>query len=214
MAQSDFDKGKTLFDDKEFAKALPFFEKDLTRDNDNLVTIECVGDIYGHLKKWEKALFYYTKLKTLKPRNADYWYKYGGVLGMKAKNANKFAALGMISDIKVAFEKAIALNPKHIDARYALVELYLQLPGIIGGSERKARKYSDQLLSISPIDAYFSKGRIEEYSNNYGKAEIQYRKAFDIGKSATSFQKLYDFYGNILKNQQKALALKKEFDAK
>jgi hypothetical protein len=32
---------------------------------------------------------------------------------MKAKDSNKFKALGMIDEVKSSFEKAISLNPKH-----------------------------------------------------------------------------------------------------
>jgi hypothetical protein len=49
---------------------------------------------------------------------------------MKAKDSNKFKALGMIDEVKSSFEKAISLNPKHIESRWALIELYIQLPGI------------------------------------------------------------------------------------
>ena len=149
----------------------------------------------------------------IKPTDANYYFKYGGVLGMKAKNANKLSALGMIPEVKSSFEKAIALNPKHIEARWALIELYLQLPGIVGGSERKARKYADELLTISPIDGYLAKGRVEVYFENYDKAEAQLLKAFEIGKSKTAYQKLYDLYQNKLKDYKKALVLKNQFES-
>ncbi|MNG36378.1 hypothetical protein D3C84_1233890 [compost metagenome] len=60
---------------------------------------------------------------------------------MKALEVNKFKALGMIDEVRTNFEKAIQLNPKHIEARWALIELNLQLPGILGGSEKKAIHY-------------------------------------------------------------------------
>jgi hypothetical protein len=40
------------------------------------------------------------KLKQIKPSEANYSYKYGGALGMKALEVNKFKALGMIGEIK------------------------------------------------------------------------------------------------------------------
>jgi hypothetical protein len=46
---------------------------------------------------------------------------------MKALEVNKFKALGMIGEIKESFEKTIKLNPAHIDARWALIELYIKL---------------------------------------------------------------------------------------
>lgn len=65
---------------------------------------------------------------------------------MNAKTVNKFKALGMIDEIEFAFIKATQLDNKHIDSRWALVMLYLELPAIIGGSEKKAQKYANELL--------------------------------------------------------------------
>jgi hypothetical protein len=45
------------------------------------------------------------KLKQIKPSEANYSYKYGGALGMKALEVNKFKALGMIGEIKVIWKK-------------------------------------------------------------------------------------------------------------
>jgi tetratricopeptide (TPR) repeat protein len=212
FSQTNFDKAEKLFQQNNFAAAKPLFEDFLKENPNHLKSLEYLGDMYGAEKNWDKAKSYYEKLKTLKPTEANYYFKYGGVLGMKAKNANKFAALGMIPEVKAAFEKAITLNPKHIQARWALVELYIQLPGIVGGSERKARKYSDELLAISPVDGYLSKGRIEEYFDNYDKAEIQFKKAHEIGKSKTTYLKLYNLYATKLKQPEKAAELKKEFE--
>jgi hypothetical protein len=78
---------------------------------------------------------------------------------MKAKDSNKFKALGMIDEVKSSFEKAISLNPHR--TCWALIELYIQLPGIVG-KESKAIKYSNELLRLSPVDGYLSRGHIDE----------------------------------------------------
>ena len=189
-AQTNFDTAENYFKQSKLAEAQQLFENYLKENPKDLKTIEYLGDIQGKKENWDKAIFYYKKLKTANPNNANYQFKYGGVLGMKAKNANKFAALSMIKEVKQSFENAIKINPQHIEARYALIELYLQLPGIVGGSERKARKHSDELLSFSPIDGYLSKGRIEMYLKDYDKAEIQYSKAYNLNKSKVALQKL------------------------
>ena len=92
-------------------------------------------------------------------------------MGMKAKSVNKFKALGMIDDIENSFLKAAELDKKHIETRWALVMLYIELPGIVGGSEKKALKYSDELMELSKVDGHLSKGYIDEYFNRYKKAE-------------------------------------------
>src|SRR3970040_932809 len=149
-SQTNFSKAEKLVEAGKYDQAQPIFESFLKENPSHLKTIEYLGDIAGHNKSWDKAIVYYRKLKQLKPSEANYYFKYGGVLGMKAKESNKFKALGMIGEVKESFEKAIALNPKHIEARWALVLLYIQLPGIVGGSESKAVKYSNELLKLSP----------------------------------------------------------------
>ena len=199
FSQSDFDKGEKLFREEKFEQAQVLLEHVLVTQPSNLKAIEYLGDIAGRNKSWDKAIGYYKKLKQLKPTEANYYYKYGGVLGMKAKESSKFQALGMIGEIKESFEKAITLNPKHIEARWALVMIYIQLPGIVGGSETKAVKYSNELLKLSPVDGYLSKGQIEEYFKRYSLAEQQYKKAIAAGSTKVGGQML----ANLSKNKMK-----------
>jgi len=210
----DFQKAENYFKAEKYSLAKPIFEKILKEEPNNLKTIEYLGDIAGIEKKWEDAITYYEKLKKSNPNNANYWYKFGGAMGMKAKSVNKFKALGMIDDVENAFLKATQLDSKHIDSRWALVMLYIELPGIIGGSERKAQKYSNELMKLSKVDGYLSQGYIDEYFDRYKKAETNYLKAYQIGNSKTTFQKLYDLYQNKLKDKAKAIKLKEQFEKK
>jgi tetratricopeptide (TPR) repeat protein len=212
--QSDFDKAEKLYKANKMDQAELVFESILKSSPSDLKTIEYLGDIAGHYKSWDKAIGYYKKLKLLKPSEADYHYKYGGALGMKAKESNKFKALGMIDDVKASFEKAISLNPKHIESRWALIEIYIQLPGIVGGSESKAIKYSNELLRLSPVDGYLSRGHIEEYFNRYANAEQQYKKAISVGGSKTSYQKLANLYKTKMREPEKAKTVLETYNKK
>ncbi len=194
FAQTDFEKGEKLFEAEKYEQAQSFLESFLKANSSHLKAIEYLGDIAGHNKSWDKAIGYYKKLKQLKPLEANYYYKYGGALGMKAKEVNKFKALGMIGEVRESFEKAIALNPKHIEARWALVILYLHLPGIVGGSESKAIKYSNELLRLSAVDGYLSRGQIEEYFERYASAETQYKKAIAAGSTKIGEKMLDNLY--------------------
>ncbi|MDI5899120.1 tetratricopeptide repeat protein [Flavobacterium yafengii] len=213
-AQSDFDRAEKLYKANKMDQAELAFESVLKSSPSDLKTIEYLGDIAGHYKSWDKAIGYYKKLKQLKPSEADYHYKYGGALGMKAKESNKFKALGMIDEVKASFEKAICLNPKHIESRWALIEIYIQLPGIVGGSESKAIKYSNELLRLSPIDGYLSRGHIEEYFKRYKVAEQQYKKAIIAGGSKTSYQKLASLYKNKMREPEKAKTILETYNSK
>lgn len=212
-SQSNFEKGEKLFHAKKYDEAEVVFEGVLKTKPSDIKTLEYLGDITAHKKLWVKGAEYYKKLKELKPTEADYFYKYGGCLAMRAMEVNKLKALGMVGDMKEAFEKAIILNPKHIPARWALIEIYLQLPGFLGGSESRALEYSNELMQISSVDGYLSRGRIDEYFKRYTSAEKNYMKANEIGKSKITFQKLYNLYLNKLKDPKKAQELKRKFEA-
>ena len=179
-SQSNFDKAEKLFKEEKYNEALPIFESFLKTNPSDLRTIEYLGDIAGWSKAWDKAIVYYKRLKLMKPLDADFHYKYGGALGMKAKEVNKFKALGMI----------------------------------VGGSESKAIRYSNELLKISPIDGYLSRGHIEEYFKRYKTSEQQYRKAIAVSGSKTSYQKLANLYKNKMNEPEKAKAVLEEYRKK
>lgn len=209
FSQTNFEKAEKLYKEKKYSEAKTLLEAYLKLVPNHAKTIEYLGDIASYTNKWEVAIEYYKKLKTANPSNANYWFKYGGAMAMKAKTANKFKAFGMIDDIESAFLKAASLDKKHIETRWALVIFYIELPGIVGGSEKKAQKYATELISISPVDGYLAKGYIDVYYKRYKAAEINLLKAHQIGKSATTYAKLFDLYLNKLKDKAKALSIKK-----
>ena len=211
LSQSSFDRAQKLYEEGKLEQSQSIFHIILKKDPSNLKVNEYLGDIAGQYKSWDEAIKYYGKLKELKASEANFYYKYGGALGMKALTVNKFKALGMIDEIKGSFEKAIELDSRHIGARWALIELYIKLPRIVGGSESKAIKYSKELLKLSPVDGYMSIGRIDEYYKRYKAAELQYKKAIAVGSSAASYQMLADLYKNKMGQTEKAKTVMEEF---
>ncbi|TNJ43780.1 tetratricopeptide repeat protein [Tamlana fucoidanivorans] len=193
VSQTDFKEVNQLFEDKNYAQAAGLLNTYLEQNPKNLEAIELLGDAYGHQEKWDEALVYYKQLLETDSYNANYHYKYGGVLGMKALE-NKFKAIGFIGDVKSSFLKAAELDRSHIGARWALVELYMQLPGIIGGSKKKALEFAEQLENLSKVDGYLAKGYIYEYDDEPELAENYYKKAIVEGGSVTCYNKLISFY--------------------
>src|SRR5690606_15326682 len=77
---------------------------------------------------------------------------------------------------------------------WALVELYMQLPAIVGGSKSTSLKYADELERLSKVDGYLAKGYIYEYDDEPILAERYYKKAIQEGGSITCYTKLSEFY--------------------
>lgn len=194
FSQPAIEKTKSLIAKKAFMDAQVEMIAFLKSNPDHKNAIELLGDSYGHQKKWDEAINEYKILIEKEPNNANYQYKYGGALGMKALSISKLRALGIIGDIKQAFLKAAELDPKHIDVRWALVELYVSLPGIVGGSTSKALGYAEELQNLSKVDGYLAKGYVYEYDEEAELAEKYYRLAIKVGGSVTCYEKLTNFY--------------------
>ncbi|MBX2827311.1 MAG: tetratricopeptide repeat protein [Flavobacteriaceae bacterium] len=192
--QSDFQSAEALFKADKFNKAKDMFEAYLAEHPEHRKSREYLGDIASYAKDWDTAIDYYEELVEEDDTNADYHFKYGGAMGMKALEISRIRALSYIGDIKREFETAAKLDPNHIEARWALVEFYIQLPGIIGGSEKKAIRYANQLAKISPVDGHLANGYIAEYSKRPEDAERHYKDAVAVGGSVHTYEKLTKLY--------------------
>lgn len=205
FSQTPLDSIDYFFRQKQFEKAEIQLTAYLKKQPKSPKAIELLGDTYGHQEKWDEAIASYKQLVDANPKSAEYHYKYGGALGMKALAASKLTALGMVGDIEAAFLKAAELDPKHVNVRWALVEYYTKLPGILGGSINKSLKYAYQLEQLSKVDGYLAKGYIYEYDNEPEFAEKYYKLAINQGGSLWCYDKLTTFYEKQ-KQPEKALA--------
>lgn len=194
MAQPTLDQADKLLEQKQYKQAENLLKPYVEQHISNKRAVELLGDTYGHQANWDAAISHYKQLIALDENDANYHYKYGGAMGMKALEVNKFSALLLIDDIEKSFLKAAELDSKHIDTRWALVELYMKLPAILGGSIKKSLKYADELEALSKVDGYLAKGRICEYDKKPELAEKYYKMAVNTGGSMICFEKLARFY--------------------
>ena len=191
-SQNHCQKGQDSYEAKNYNAAIEALQLCLKNNPENEDAQYHLARSYAELQQWEKAVDVYKILVEANPENAEYNFLYGGSLGLYAKRLSPLKAVGYISDIKYYLKKAIQLDSKHIDARWALVQIFMELPFVAGGSKSTAEDYADELLSISPVDGHLAYGFIEVYDKNWAKAEKHYKKAVKVGQSETSYQKLVD----------------------
>lgn len=154
---------------------------------------EALGDKASKSGDWENARKYYQAAIDENPETPGLYYKYGGVLAMISSKDN-WAALSNLGDMRRAFETCIRLDPKHIEAHWALVEYYLQVPGLLGGSESKATSYAVRLSALSAVDGVLAKARIAEYYQRDKVIEAMYLEAIHKFNSPSAREKLKAYY--------------------
>jgi tetratricopeptide (TPR) repeat protein len=168
---------------RRYAEAQTAFEAVVRRDQSNaeaqcrLCQMEIVQD-----KNLEKAEEYCLRAVQLNPKNADYHYWLGAVYGLQAINGELIDALAVASRLREAFTKAMKLNPKHGNARFALAQYYLQAPNYAGGSFKEARKLANEAMSFDEITARRILASVYRAEKKPAAAEDQYRRAVENDK--------------------------------
>ncbi|SDS05032.1 tetratricopeptide repeat protein [Christiangramia echinicola] len=176
LAQQTLKDAEKLLNNGEIVEA----EKILLQYENNPKAVEFLGDISSFNKEWDKAIDYYQTLVDLDSENAMYNFKLGGAMGMKAYYGSKFQAAILLGDIKKYLKKAADLDPTHKETRRALVELYMQIPSIIGGSKTIAESYASDLDRINEVDALLADAYIYKIQEYRDLAKNKYEEAIRV----------------------------------
>jgi tetratricopeptide (TPR) repeat protein len=101
----------------------------------------------------------------------------GRAYGQKALEASVLTKMGPARRCREAFEKAVELDPKNVEARGHLVEFYIQAPGFMGGGADKARAQADAIQALDPVRGHLSRAAIHRHEKNPTGAEAEYLAA-------------------------------------
>lgn len=184
MAQS-MDDGVALFNRGKLAEAKPVFEALLKQNENNAEAHYRLGLILlsRQFRNEDDAVDHMERAVEINAASADYQYGLGAALGTKAQNAGVFKQAFLAPKIKKAFEKAVELNPKLVEAHVGLAQYYWRAPGIMGGDMEKAWKEADAVIQLDEIRGRSFKAGIliSEKKNTEAVQEI---KTLTTNKSA------------------------------
>lgn len=191
------EKASILYKNNDFEEAKNLIQTFLLKHPSDLEAIELAGDIAIAQKNWDEAIRYFEKLVRFDPQNADYQYKYGGTLGMKALRVSKWDSLSYLNDMRKAFEKSISLDPYHLGASWALITYHCEVPGILGGSRKKANKYAQSLIRISTLDGLLAYAFLAQHEGNQVLSEKLVEEAKKMQHSKQIEGELQNIYTKI-----------------
>jgi tetratricopeptide (TPR) repeat protein len=102
--------------------------------------------------------------------NADAHFFHAVNLGNAARLQGSTKGALVVNEIKSCLGRAIEINPKHAQALQMMGGMLLELPGFLGGSEKKAQEYLERAIAadgnyanarILVATLYRKQGRIE-----------------------------------------------------
>lgn len=104
------------------------------------------------------------------PQDSGCYLAAGNALGAKAQHARPLAAMGYATRIRDDFLKAVELDPRNTDARFALLDYYLQAPRLVGGGKARAQALAAQTEAVDPVAAELMQAQIALDEKAYAKA--------------------------------------------
>jgi tetratricopeptide (TPR) repeat protein len=131
---------------------------------------EELGDLQGALPLAEKAV-------SADPNNARYHMRLATICISLGQQAGIFKGMGLAHRFREEAEKAVALDPKYVDAREALMEFYFDAPGIAGGDKKKAWAAADEIGRIDAVRGLLAQASLAAKEKNPSKEQDSYQKA-------------------------------------
>jgi tetratricopeptide (TPR) repeat protein len=144
QASEDIATGVTLFERGQFTAAQQFFEAFVSQHPADPAGAYYLGRIAFNREQYDQAATWFEKAVQLDSSNSDYHRWLGRTYGQQAQHAGG-EAFFLARKVKTHLEKAVELNPDNIEARFDLMEYYLQAPAFLGGDAAKAKAQAAEI---------------------------------------------------------------------
>lgn len=145
------------------------------------------GDFDAAAAAFEKAI-------ALSPNDAELHYLLGGAIGRQAQQANVVRMAGLAKKAKAELDRAVQLNPKHFNARLALITYYLQAPGFLGGGQDKALA---EAAEVKKLDAFMGHRAYARVYRAQKKPELARKELVEAVREQPNSPQAHYFLGNL-----------------
>jgi tetratricopeptide (TPR) repeat protein len=106
-----------------------------------------------------------------RPQSARCQHLWGTLIAARLMEEIDLSALGAIGQVREHFENAVTLAPQDYAMRHDLQAFYLTVPGVLGGSHRKARAQAEALSAVDPARAALLHAEMAISENDFDGAE-------------------------------------------
>jgi tetratricopeptide (TPR) repeat protein len=171
------DEGVKLFEAGRYADARVALEAAAREDPKDPRAAFYLGRVLLVADDFDAAVAWFEKAAALDAKSSENQLWLGRAYGQQAVRANVFKQASLAGKVKKAFDRAVELDANNLDARFALIDFYLQAPGIMGGSVEKARGQAAEIARRDAMKGYRASGRIAEYEKNFDAAFAAYARA-------------------------------------
>jgi tetratricopeptide (TPR) repeat protein len=175
---AELDRARQLFSRSQYQAAVNVLSP-LANTPDG-PTQEMLGKSYFMLGEFKKAGEAFERATLTNPESSVYFHWLGKAYGRRAETSSPFTAPAWASKACQAFEKAVALDSRNIEAINDLFSYYLEAPGFLGGGLNKAVDLAQRIKVVDPIEYHYAMAQIADKRKDYKSAESHFRQAFEL----------------------------------
>jgi len=177
-----------------------------------------LANIYLQDRRYSEALSLYDELCERNPNQFAYQFGRGASAGFLLSGIPSFRSLRYVVQLRSSFEAAVRLQPNSLVARRTLLNIYLGLPRLLGGSKTKAEQQLKAIQSINPLEgalagviyamnsndqsAFAQKAQLaytdfkHQFEVNDSRYELAMIASYFFGDSERAIKLLNDFLAN------------------
>jgi tetratricopeptide (TPR) repeat protein len=135
--------------------------------------------LYASTRAYEQSFDILSSLAEEDPDNYDYQFMLGGIAGILASEVSQVKSLPYVRTMKTAFEQAARIAPDSLTIQLVLLELYTELPWVLGGSNKKANRVLSAVQALSTIEGFLAAGYYYRITKKNKEALVAYLNAIN-----------------------------------
>jgi tetratricopeptide (TPR) repeat protein len=170
--------GIQLFDAKNFTAAKEFFQAYTHTHQTDPVAAAYLARIFLQAMDYAQAIPLLEKAIQLDAKNSNYHLWLANAYGIKAQHAGLLKRPGAARNVKKEFERAVALNPDNLEARFGLLQFHCFAPGIMGGDKTEARTQAREVRQRNAHQGHLAYGFLYTFTDAFDSAAQEYQAAF------------------------------------
>jgi tetratricopeptide (TPR) repeat protein len=174
FAQSKLEQAKNFYEQNKPEQVKKLLNTVGEKDADYAAAQYYLGRVAFDEKNYDDASDYFEEAVEANDKVADYHNWLGNTYGTIAQNSNVIKQGMLAPKMKKAWENAIALDAKNLDARTSLIQYYLQAPGFMGGSVDKAKEVAAQIIKLKPAEGHRQMGNVYLHEKKVAEAEKEF----------------------------------------
>ena len=147
--QNDLRGAEELFSRTQYKASLSRLDLHSTEP----ASLFLIGRDYYMLGEFKKSTAYLKRAAAAAPGNSEYADWLGRAYTKHAETSNALHAIELDLKARKAFERAVQLNAKNVEALSDLFDSYLETPVVLGGGYSKAENVVEKMSSVDVSEA-------------------------------------------------------------